>query len=659
MAHQPTENVASGEADLVPAGRLAPWGVDELGPAPVVGLRNWKNLLGPGVLLAGASVGAGEWLFGPAVTAQFGGTVLWLASISIVCQLFLNMEVMRYALYCGEPVFVGFLRTRPGPRFWIGFYLLMEVPNLWPFMASNAAVPLTAAILGHLPGDATTSFIGIVVSESQLVKVLGYVIFLAAFLPLLFGGAVYRMLERVMTIKMVLVLGYLAVVAIFMVSGPNAWEVVTGFFRFGSVPFRASTVIAGSNFSVTKLEGQTVYKLNGTVEEGGPLITSFSVKREAEERVFGMGETLPPDVQEPVQRMMREALARVGPKRFFVEHQEGEAIFKAKGRIAPNGRWHGERFSLVRDGSQIRYDRLEQVPEAFRSRLHNLLENKGLERRNVLGYIWEHGALPPLPWALLAAFFAIAGAGGMSNSLFSNYARDKGWGMGASVGAIPSAVGGRTITLSHVGKVFRLTDQSRERWRGWIRHITRDGIWIWMMASFLGMALPCMLSLEFIRNASVAGDRVAAMTAQAMAERFPDQAGLFWFLTLLCGFLILAPGQVFGADSIARRWTDMIWVVSAKAKKLGGNQVKYVYYGILVLYGAWGLFALSLFDPLQIAKIGAGLANVALGASALHTLHVNRTLLPKELQPGWLRQAGLLACGIIFLGISLIALPLL
>jgi len=31
-----------------------------------------------------------------------------------------------------------------------------------------------------------------------------------------------------------------------------------------------------------------------------------------------------------------------------------------------------------------------------------------------------------------------------------------------------------------------------------------------MMASFIGMALPCMLSLQFIRNATVAGDRVAA-----------------------------------------------------------------------------------------------------------------------------------------------------
>ena len=38
------------------------------------------------------------------------------------------------------------------------------------------------------------------------------------------------------------------------------------------------------------------------------------------------------------------------------------------------------------------------------------------------------------------AFIAIAGSGGLANTLFSNYTRDKGWGMGAHVGAIPSAM---------------------------------------------------------------------------------------------------------------------------------------------------------------------------------------------------------------------------
>ena len=43
----------------------------------------------------------------------------------------------------------------------------------------------------------------------------------------------------------------------------------------------------------------------------------------------------------------------------------------------------------------------------------------------------------------LGAFAGYAGGGGLANSTYSNYVRDKGWGMGKQVGAIASAVGGR------------------------------------------------------------------------------------------------------------------------------------------------------------------------------------------------------------------------
>jgi hypothetical protein len=222
------------------------------------------------------------------------------------------------------------------------------------------------------------------------------------------------------------------------------------------------------------------------------------------------------------------------------------------------------------------------------------------------------------------------------------------------VGAIPSAVGGLPISLSHVGEVFPVTAGNFQRWRGWIRHIVRDQLVVWMTASFIGMALPCMLSLQFIRNATVAGDRVAAMTAEGISARYPDYAGFFWTMTLLCGFLVLAPGQISVGDQIARRWTDIIWTASKRIKRVGGHQVTYVYYSILCLYAVWGLFVLWRLPALDIAKIGAALGNVALGFSALHSLYANRTLLPKELQPHWLLQIGVVLCGLFFIGISTI-----
>ena len=136
----------------------------------------------------------------------------------------------------------------------------------------------------------------------------------------------------------------------------------------------------------------------------------------------------------------------------------------------------------------------------------------------------RHGRLPGLDWAMVVAFIGIAGAGGLSNTLFSNYARDKGWGMGARVGAIPSAIGGRTIGLSHTGCVFPLDATICSRWRRWMAHIRRDQA-VWVLASILGMALPCMMSLEFIRNATVTGDRVAAMTADGIAAPLPELRG--------------------------------------------------------------------------------------------------------------------------------------
>ena len=121
---------------------------------------------------------------------------------------------------------------------------------------------------------------------------------------------------------------------------------------------------------------------------------------------------------------------------------------------------------------------------------------------------------------------------------------------------------------------------------------------IWIFASIIGMALPCMMSLEFIRNATVTGDRVAAMSAEGIAMRYPSTGQVFWFLTLLCGFLVLAPGQVSAGDQIARRWTDMIWTVGTRKPGSPKRDVRYVYYGILAGYCVCGLVILSVFAPL-------------------------------------------------------------
>jgi hypothetical protein len=639
-----------GDKPTVQGGLLAPWHVGQLPPAPAPGWRLWIGLLGPGVVLAGTSIGSGEWLFGPAVSAQYGGTLLWLASLSIILQVFCNLMMMRYTIYCGEPIIVGGLRTRPGPKYWIVVYAILDIASIWPYNASNAAVPLAAAILGHLPGDHSMRIAGHILSESQLVRGLGFAIFILAFVPLIFGGTVYRMLEKIMSLKLVLVLGYLTFMALFLVSPRVGWEVLTGFLRFGDYPQRADTILVDRHFALTIDQGDATYVIKGTKEPTGTIIGEFRVNGEVKKNA------LDPSLQAKREQLQAQAEAMLRPGEFFFQTRtEGGAVLSARGIL--NDGWEPTELDVTTpQGEEHTYARLDEVPPEYRDQLRELIKHEGVEHKSLLGYVRAHGRLPQLDWFTLVAFAAIAGSGGLANTLFSNYARDKGWGMGARVGAIPSAIGGLPISLSHVGEVFPLDAANLSRWKAWIRHIIRDQTMIWMTASFIGMALPCMLSLQFIRNATVAGDRVAAMTAEGIALRYPQFGGLFWTLTLLCGFLVLAPGQISVGDQIARRWTDIAWTASSRLKRMGGTHVKYVYYSILSVYAVWGLLVLWRLPALDIAKIGAVLGNVALGFSALHALYANRTLLPKALQPHWLLQIGVLCCGIFFIGISMVVI---
>ncbi len=448
------------------------------------------NIVGPGLVMVGANIGGGEWLFGPLVTGQYGGKVLWLATLAIVVQVAYNLSVMRYTLYTGESIFIGFFRLGPGLPFWPMFYMLFEIGGVWPYLSANAAVPLAAVFLGRLPAAA----------DAGMVKGLSYAIFLCAFIPLIFGGKVYSSLEKVMSIKLALVLSYLFFVTLAFASWDTWSEILSGFFKFGVLP-------------------------------------------------------------------------------------EGE-----------------------------------------------------------------------INWARLAAFTAIAGAGGLTNSTFSGYARDKGWGMGAKTGAIPSAIGGRTIKLSHVGKVFDINAESLVRWRSWLNVIRKDQFLLWMPGCLVGMALPAMFSYEYLRGGvgNVDGNAVAAMTAAAIGQR---HGPVFWYLTLLCGFLIMAPTQVSQLDQIARRWTDVIWIASRRLHKVEAHRVKIVYYSLLSVYCVWGLIALKVApDPLVLAIATGVMWNYAYAFTSIHLLWVMIRMMPAPLRTGWLQCTGLVAGAVLYAGISAIAL---
>ena len=138
---------------------------------------------------------------------------------------------MRYTVYSGEPIIVGGLRTWPGPGCWVACYAMLDIASIWPYNASNAAVPLAAVVAGPPAPDGRRSVAG------QGRWALGFSCWRSC--PWSSAGTVYRMLERIMTAKLVLVLGYLSLIAVTLVSWPVIRDVCTGFVSFGTVPLRA------------------------------------------------------------------------------------------------------------------------------------------------------------------------------------------------------------------------------------------------------------------------------------------------------------------------------------------------------------------------------------------------------------------------------------
>jgi hypothetical protein len=288
---------------------------------------------------------------------------------------------------------------------------------------------------------------------------------------------------------------------------------------------------------------------------------------------------------------------------------------------------------------------------------------------NVFTELWKNGTWPLIEMgniAVLGAFAGYAGGGGLANSTYSNYVRDKGWGMGQQVGAIASAVGGRDITLSHLGKVFLINPENLRKWRGWWNYILTDQIIVWAPGCFMGMALPALLSLQFASHSDLYNQSGKLEWAQAMitadgirhAPQFgAAMGGMLWLITLAVGLTVLLPSQMSIVEDFSRRWTDIIWSASPHARNnMRDDQVKYIYYTILFSYVLWTLVAAYIFStygtPKLMTLIIANLNNLAIGVTAFQLLWVNSTLLPKEIQPRWYHQLGMVGCGVFYLGLS-------
>lgn len=247
-------------------------------------------------------------------------------------------------------------------------------------------------------------------------------------------------------------------------------------------------------------------------------------------------------------------------------------------------------------------------------------------------------APPNVDLALLGAFAAFSGAGGMANLVLSNWARDKGYGMSGNAGYIPSATGHKTA-LAHGGFRFEPTAEGMKRWRGWQRIVRMDQLGIFFVGAILGMALPAMLYLTFVPpGTQIGGLGAAAALAEAMERAAGPALGV---IVALMGVWILFKTQLGQMEGLTRAITDILWTGSKSLREWRGGDVRVVYYTVLVVGVSWGAIALKLAQPFVLLQLTANMAGIVFVIAALHLLYINCTLLPAEIRPPIWRRVSL------------------
>ena len=195
--------------------RIAPLRTADL---PHRSLSFWR-MTGPGAVLVGLSIGAGEIVLWPWITAKFGAVMVWAAALGVFLQLWVNIEIGRWAIVTGEAPYTGFARV------WMGFiYALLFVGFVTLFLPGWARISgaaLKALLFGPDGPGPDWMWTGLTFVSVALV---------------LFGPKVmYRAVERI-TIGLVVFMTLGLIFVAFQVGTLDAvGEMARGLVNFGHI----------------------------------------------------------------------------------------------------------------------------------------------------------------------------------------------------------------------------------------------------------------------------------------------------------------------------------------------------------------------------------------------------------------------------------------
>jgi hypothetical protein len=251
---------------------LDPWVRAELPAPPTPKGFGWLGVVGPGIIVLGVSIGSGEFLLGPAVFVRHGLSILWVTLAAIILQTIFNLELMRYTLATGEPVFTGFMRTRPSSTLWAWIYAVLYFLQVgWPAWAGTAAGAIYFLFQRRMATPA----------DAGVVYLIAIATFLACVAILLVGRRIERTLEMLNWVLVVVGLGSFFILALLYVPGSTWLGAIAGLGGFSSE--------RGSFYFVP--EGMNFFLLGALVAYSGcGGVVNITLSNWARDKGYGMAE---------------------------------------------------------------------------------------------------------------------------------------------------------------------------------------------------------------------------------------------------------------------------------------------------------------------------------------------------------------------------------
>ncbi|MFQ5731703.1 MAG: Nramp family divalent metal transporter [Planctomycetaceae bacterium] len=224
------------DAASTPAGELVPDDVIPHQTLPALRYRDmplpvsWKLMIGPSVMLAGLSLGSGEFILWPYIVYKAGFVFFWACVLGVITQFFLNMEIERWTLVTGESAITGFCRLS-GHWAWV-MLLLNVVPWAWPGWATGAGSMLSWLVFG--PVEVVEN--GATVYKAEYVSWLGIGGLLLVGIVLTAGPVVYNTVEKIQTFLVAFIIVTVVAIACVVVRPDAVGSLAAGSVNIGEMP---------------------------------------------------------------------------------------------------------------------------------------------------------------------------------------------------------------------------------------------------------------------------------------------------------------------------------------------------------------------------------------------------------------------------------------